>query len=263
MMTNKLGSAPILVADDHLVNQMVLKALLKKLGYQADFVNDGREAIEAAAAHPYRIILMDLMMPVVDGIQAAKAIRKREFASGQHTPIIAVTAVSQADARERCIAAGMDDYMTKPIDREILQQKIEHWMNTAVAGRPDDVRVDKPGVSVEPIDTARLRLLYGKIDLDKILTVFLSITEALLSELEKAIGERNINVTLMAHEIKGSSYAVSAGEMAQLCLRLEHAGERQDWTEAMQIYAALKLAFLRVKEHLKRKTEIAALKQQS
>jgi len=109
----------------------------------------------------------------------------------------------------------------------------------------------------EPIDCDYLSLLYGLQQLDDVLELFLTVTDTLLSQLESAIEHHDVAVVRhMAHEIKGSSYAVSAREMAKLCLDLEHAGEEQNWTEAEKLYAALGLAFARVREFLSKKQKV-------
>jgi CheY-like chemotaxis protein len=108
---------------------MVAQALLTTLGLQAAIAHNGREAIEMAAAHDYDAIFMDCDMPEIDGFQAAREIRKAEHAS--HVPIIALTALSMPGDRERCLAAGMDDYLSKPVRRTTLDAALRRWL-------PDD-----------------------------------------------------------------------------------------------------------------------------
>lgn len=246
------GSRTLLVVDDHPVNQKVLQLLLDYMGYACHLASSGQEAVDAAKRNEYPLILMDLMMPGIDGFRATQLIREFEFNRGRHTPIIAVTAMSKDDVRARCLAAGMDDYMSKPISKEILQHKLDHWMPVAMNNTPDDFQSGaNAAISDYPIDRTRLKLLYETDDLEPILRLFLDVTETLLAQLEAAIGEKNVPlVTRMAHELKGSSYAVSARELAKLSLELEQAGEEQKWSEAIKIYTALALSFLRVKEYL-------------
>ncbi|HXN36624.1 MAG TPA: response regulator [Solirubrobacteraceae bacterium] len=108
----------VLLAEDDEINRIVAQALLTKLGLQTAVAHNGREAIEMAASHDYDVILMDCMMPVVDGLQATRQIRAAEGA--RHVPIIAMTALAMPGDRERCLAAGMDDYLSKPIRLEAL-----------------------------------------------------------------------------------------------------------------------------------------------
>ncbi len=118
----------ILAVEDDPINQTVLVAMIARLGHHADFVADGRQAIESLEATPYDLVLMDCEMPEMDGYQATAEIRQREAAAGNgHIPVIAVTADAMKGTREKCLDAGMDDYLTKPIAIEALADAIERW----------------------------------------------------------------------------------------------------------------------------------------
>jgi CheY-like chemotaxis protein len=117
----------ILLAEDNKVNQRITLRLLEKLGIQADAVINGREAVEALAKHDYDLVLMDCQMPEMDGFEATLAIREKER-HGRRTPICALTANSMSSDRDQCLSAGMDDFMSKPIDLEQLQKTIEKWV---------------------------------------------------------------------------------------------------------------------------------------
>jgi len=128
VVTEKAGSAGgrVLVAEDNVVNQKVAARLLQQLGYQVDLAGDGAAALEMVQQTMYSAVLMDMHMPVMDGIAATQAIR--QLASGvSAVPIIALTANAIDSDRERCLAAGMDDYLTKPIDRAALDKTLRHW----------------------------------------------------------------------------------------------------------------------------------------
>ncbi len=117
----------ILVAEDNSVNQMVAEAMLVKLGYRADVVANGLEAVEALERFPYDLVLMDLQMPEMDGYQASAVIRADSRLAG--VPIVAMPAHAMASARARCLAAGMNDYVSKPVKAEILGAVLERWID--------------------------------------------------------------------------------------------------------------------------------------
>jgi CheY-like chemotaxis protein len=116
----------VLVAEDNPTNQRVAALLLNRLGYRAEVVADGQEAVDAVARVPYDAVLMDCQMPRMDGFEAARRIRETETAS--RVPIIAMTAGARATHREECLAAGMDDYVSKPVTLEALDEVLTRWM---------------------------------------------------------------------------------------------------------------------------------------
>jgi CheY-like chemotaxis protein len=117
----------ILVAEDNVVNQKVACRILEKLGLRVDVAADGEAAFRAWSSGRYDLILMDCQMPIMDGYEATRKIRAREGA-GEHIPIIALTAHAMKGADNECLSAGMDDYLSKPIDRERLQQALQRWL---------------------------------------------------------------------------------------------------------------------------------------
>lgn len=253
----------VLVAEDHPVNQKVLGLLLDSLGVAVDYANDGQEAIDAAQRFNYGLLLMDCMMPNVDGFQAAFEIRKFEFHKVRHTPIIACTALDKDRIIDQCVRAGINDYIAKPIDRDILKDKIAYWSVIPTALGPlapavaAQIKRLEASDAAESIDRNYLNILYGVQQLDDVLDLFMTVTERLLAELESAIQHQDVAIVRrMAHEIKGSSYTVGAREMAQVCRQLEQESEEQDWPEVEKLYVALGLAFARVRGCLQNKDKI-------
>ena len=129
----------ILMAEDNAINQRVGKLILQRAGFEIDLVSDGSEAVEAHRAHPYDLILMDCQMPTMDGFEASRQIRDLQ----QKQPVIvAVTANALVGERERCLSAGMDDYLSKPFQAEQLVAVVKRWLairqDGAVSAPPEE-----------------------------------------------------------------------------------------------------------------------------
>ena len=141
----------ILVVEDNMVNQAVARRLLQKMGHEVDVANNGKEAVDAVSSKPYDFVIMDCQMPVMDGYAATNAIRKLE-SDVAALPILAMTAHALKGDRERCLAAGMNDYLTKPIDAKRLKAKVDHWLAQGpTSGRPAEGAMPAPtGIPVHP-----------------------------------------------------------------------------------------------------------------
>jgi two-component system sensor histidine kinase/response regulator len=121
----------ILVAEDHPINQKVAQLYLDEIGFACQIVKNGKEAVTAVAQNKYALVLMDCQMPEMDGLVATRQIRKAETITGAHLPIVAMTANALEEDRNSCIEAGMDDYISKPIDPDQLRQVIDKWLSTS------------------------------------------------------------------------------------------------------------------------------------
>ena len=228
----------VLVAEDNEINRTVILALLAKVGLQAAVAHNGREAIEMAAGHDYDAILMDCLMPEVDGFQATRRIREGEGA--RHVPIIAMTALSMPGDRERCLAAGMDDYLSKPIRRVALDAAIHRWLpadeprlNAQSNGNCDGLDADSaPQPAQDVLDQATIVQLREALTpemREQLLDTFDCQQEKCISDLGEAVqhGDRE-EVRRLAHLLKGSSASLGATSLRLCCERLEHVGRRQD-----------------------------------
>jgi CheY-like chemotaxis protein len=119
--------AKVLVVEDNVVNQKLLVRLLERYGCRVDVAVNGREALDVSARVTYDCLFMDCQMPEMDGYAATAAIRQREMQTGDHVPIIAITASAMPEDRERCLAAGMDDYVARPVKIDVLMTMLEKW----------------------------------------------------------------------------------------------------------------------------------------
>ena len=223
-----LATGRILVAEDNAVNQRVIAAQLGRLGCQADTVATGREALAALDLAHYDLVLMDCQMPEMDGYQATIEIRRREGAS-RRTPILAVTAHALKGDRERCLAAGMDDYIAKPLTLEKLEAAVHHWLGWpgdggAARGRrkppPSDAPVDLEALEAACLGDDALRR--------EVVELFVTGTSDSLRRIREALAEGALDgVRRQAHALKGSSLTVGAGSLAAVALELERAAESE------------------------------------
>lgn len=134
-LTSTIPSARVLVVEDNATNQMLARKVLEKLGHTCTVAANGQLALDLTARESFDLILMDCQMPVLDGYQTTMRLRDREGRSGRHIPIVAMTANANAEDRDRCIAAGMDDYVAKPVRVQDLARVVNRWL---AADRPPD-----------------------------------------------------------------------------------------------------------------------------
>jgi CheY-like chemotaxis protein/HPt (histidine-containing phosphotransfer) domain-containing protein len=240
----------VLLAEDNPVNVEVARAMLESLDLQVDCARNGEEALRAVregeAASQYDCVLMDCQMPVMDGFAATAAIRReeREAGRGRVLPIIAITANALQGDREACLAAGMDDYLSKPFSQQELAAVIGRWMALPLAAtvHHDDEPPRLPRESVEVIQRdvinrvalEKIRMLSrerGDALVQKVINAYVDDTPQQLSTLRRAIdGMDTGNVRRIAHTLKSASANVGAEALAALCKEMEHLG-RADTTE--------------------------------
>ena len=209
------------MVEDNVVNQRVAEAMLTKRGFEVECANNGREAISMLAVRPYALVFMDCQMPEMDGYAATMAIRSREKGT-ERLPIVAMTAHAMKGDRERCLAAGMDDYLSKPLRPEALDAALERWLGAPPASEVEAPAADNPFDAL--VDEARMRVFrvdYPEI-IDQLIELFVESTPPLLEELREA-AERGDgeDVRRTAHKLKGSCQNIGAGFMAKLAHDLE------------------------------------------
>jgi len=216
-------SLKILVAEDTLFNQKFIQRLLDRWNHQFTIVRDGRQALDALKNESYDIVLMDVQMPNLNGLEATKAIRIEEQQSKAHIPIIAMTAHAIKGDRERCLDAGMDEYVSKPIDSDKLFNAIERL--TGDQGKPGTTEDLAPGIDQELL----LKAFDGDWDfLKEVVDIFLSDYPGLLDNLRRAHKDGESD-TLMraAHSLKGMLKNFQADSAAEIAFDLEKKG-RED-----------------------------------
>ncbi|MBI3283392.1 MAG: EAL domain-containing protein [Burkholderiales bacterium] len=240
----------VLVAEDNRTNQVVAEGMLKMNGCLCELVGNGREAMLAARARRFDLILMDCNMPEMDGYEATAHIRNFEETLGRRTPIIAMTANVQSGEAEKCLSAGMDDYLAKPITLIELRQKLERWLwRPASAG---EVSAD-PAAEEAPLNLLvfdKLRELLGS-EIQRAVSPFLEDTPTYLKKLELAVSlGDNESARAMAHAIKGSSGNLGATVLVRLAKEVEQLALEQKIDEIRPLLACLRRAFDAVAENI-------------
>jgi two-component system, sensor histidine kinase and response regulator len=249
----------LLLAEDNLVNQRVALKMLERLGYRPDAVSNGREAVEALSHREYAAILMDVQMPEMDGFEATKEIRRRESRE-RHTPIIAMTANAMEGDREKALAAGMDDYVPKPVKREELEAVLKRWIPQQEPSKPGapatvpNVDPTTPDEAETPLDEsvlAGLRKLQveGEPDvLKELIGLFLDDVPPQLVALREAVeGGDAHSVERISHTLQGSSGNMGAKRMAAICSELQNLGASGDLSDALGLLERLEEEFDRVR----------------
>ena len=243
----KMSQRLILLAEDNIVNQKVAVRQLQKLGYRADAVANGREAIEALSRIPYDLVLMDCQMPEMDGYEATSEIRRREAAT-RHTPIVAMTAHALTGDREKSIAAGMDDHITKPVKQEELARVLEKFF----AGAGENVStVEVPAPELAPpVDLNRLHQALGD-DPEEILEILnLYRTEMAenLIKLDAAISSGDAGeVDMIAHNCAGTSANCGMVAVVEQLRELERMGRENELVGAAPLTAQVGIQIERIK----------------
>jgi signal transduction histidine kinase/CheY-like chemotaxis protein/HPt (histidine-containing phosphotransfer) domain-containing protein len=248
----------ILLAEDNPVNQKLAVVMLQKAGYRVDVVENGLQAIDAWCSKPYRLILMDVQMPEMDGLEATHFIREHE-ATGQHIPIIAMTAHAMSGDRDRCLAAGMDDYLSKPLEREDVLETVEKWLSKSppaaqgsVSAKPE---ADTTLVKEEPIDIEAAMPRFGGDH-----AFFLELLSEFVENMDERIklfrsalerGETK-ELTRMAHNLKGAASNFNAHPLTNYASELELQAKSGNMTMAKEYIEKIQEEAPRLREFLHR-----------
>jgi two-component system sensor histidine kinase/response regulator len=243
----------ILLAEDNPTNRKLALTLLKKAGYSVDAVEDGRKALAAMKRASYNLILMDVQMPEMDGFEATRAIRERE-GDTKHTPIVAMTAHAMSGDRERCLAAGMDDYVSKPIKPQALLQTIERWTKPSSRLKATLAEASSSQGHPEEDDPLDLKDALGRCGGDEVflyqmLREFLDDALPALQTLKMAIeSQDHTTIESKAHSLKGAAANLSAQRTADLAHRLELLGKQGDLSGAGELIELLRSELTKLEE---------------
>ncbi len=246
----------LLLADDNIVNRKVALKILEKMGYNAESVNDGREAVRALEKTDYDLVLMDVLMPEMDGYQATAVIRDAESAVLNHNvPVIAMTAHAMKGDREQCLAAGMDDYIPKPIDPRELLKKIEEWTSpekrSSLSGKEAEKAESRAQNDPVIIETALDRTMGDKEFLAELLQMLLSSLPEQIKSLQTALDAGNAEAfTAQAHTIKGSAANLSADGIADIARRLEQMTGKEELAGASRVLDELEAEYRRLEQYV-------------
>jgi two-component system sensor histidine kinase/response regulator len=220
----------VLLAEDNAVNRTLATRLLQKHGHTVVVVENGRQALEALARETVDLVLMDVQMPEMDGLEATAAIREKEKKTGEHLPIIALTAHAMKGDREKCLAAGTDDYLTKPIRTADLFAAVERLRNTKANATAESPAItDTPETTAFNVDAA-LKHVEGDRDLlDEIIRIFVDQCPKTMYEIQNAIRAHELPVLeRAAHSLKGSASNLGAIPVTHSAAELEAAARCAD-----------------------------------
>ena len=237
-LSKHFAGARVLLVEDNVINRKVTGQILLKAGLSVDTAEDGSTALEKVTNHAYDLILMDIQMPDMDGLEVTRLIRSMTGSEtdGGKVPILAMTANVFEETQRDCLDAGMDDFIIKPAQPEQLFGLIFRWLSQSGTedkqGIPNDIARVHTKANGTPLSLAKLAMFLGDdaAMLVDVLQAFLSHSEASVTALEKACADRDAGQVLFhAHRLKSSSLTIGAEILAGLCLELERAGSDGDW----------------------------------
>ena len=227
----------ILVVEDNVINQQVAIGILKKLGQRAEAVSDGKEAIEVLKVIPYDLVLMDVQMPIMDGLEATQLIRDPKTGTlDPEIPIIAMTAHAMESDKTRCLSAGMNDYLSKPVQPGLLAEKIQHWVNPQTI----EVDVEQPSetnqsgkeegnLSLFNPDDLFNRLMEDEDLVKQVVIAFLKDTPLRLELIKQFIKiEDYQGISRQAHAIKGAAGNISSRKLYNFAQDIETQAKKQN-----------------------------------
>jgi len=243
----------ILLVEDNEVNRKLALKLLQKRGHSIGIAENGLQALEVLQKEHFDLILMDMQMPEMSGFEAAAAIRENEQSTGEHIPIVAMTAHAMKGDREECLAAGMDDYISKPIEARKLFETIERYLPQPIGGVDGAAKYDAGQDSGQVLDKeGALARLDGDEDLfNEILDLFIEDVPERINDIYSALEADDAGlVERVAHASKGAASNVGAVRLKEEMYRMELAGKAGDMDKARELCKQIEREFDRLKEVL-------------
>jgi signal transduction histidine kinase/CheY-like chemotaxis protein len=245
----------VLLVEDNPVNQKVALELLGRRGHSVEVARNGAEAVDAVAREFFDVVLMDVHMPVMDGLTATRIIREQEHASGNHVVIVALTAGATVEDRENSLAAGMNDFVSKPFRAEELFRAVEDVEALVLEGEP--VETVQEQVSLETDEPSldwqgALRNLEGDEEfLFELSRMFLEQNPGLLAAVKEAMSnEDGDGLRRAAHSLKGSAQVIGGRATAAAALKLEQIGRNEDFDQAEPAFRLLQVSLAELEERL-------------
>lgn len=264
--TNQQARA--LLVEDNQVNAKVAMRLLEKSGLQVDIAINGAEALKMIETKPYDLVFMDCQMPIMDGYEATGQIRINEQRSGQHIPIIAMTANAMAGDRQKCMDAGMDDYLSKPIKRDLLEEAIQRWLKKAEKQEQTAQTIKAAIETHEPvahslsasptqpeIDNSVIDDLIDVMgeEFIELIEVYLRDTPANIKSLIQAASKNDIEAIIApAHSLKSASANVGALQLSELAKEMELGGRKGKLAHPLELATQLAKHYDRAAKELKK-----------
>lgn len=221
----------ILVVEDHPINQQVAQLYLSELGFASHIACNGREALNLLSSNEYDLILMDCQMPDLDGFTTAQIIRQNERSSGKHQKILAMTAHAMGGDRERCLAAGMDDYLTKPVDADKLKRLLDKWLPPNWSSESSSNQ--RSQVAEEPplIDMKELNSKYGD-TAAILLKLFVEDAPKQVQEVKNSFLAKDVSQLMqLAHGLRSICGSILAAPISKTCGKLEALAKQENWDD--------------------------------
>ena len=247
----------ILLAEDNVVNQLVAVGMLVKQGHTVEVASNGKEALAAFEKDPFDMILMDVQMPLLDGLEATRMIRGQERGTGRHLPIIAMTAHAMKGDREQCLAAGMDAYLAKPINAADLSAVLEQYapgIEGTKNGAPQILEQQKSAAEKDGFNLSKAMDLAGGDHnfLKEVIDLFMTHYHEHIAQIQEAIFKQDAHaLEHAAHSLKGAVGNFGQGKAYAAAYRLERIANENELTEATGAFEELKREFERLRVAMK------------